>query len=133
MKIHYSFRRPARRDGCEFSVSGKRLRCSAAFRLRRFSGLTTLSKYHILAFRKRGYCHEQQACLRTGCSETVFAYVIAYFHSKMEFMPGPTVSVQIFFMISGFFLAKKFYARSCDDHFPLSTKFPICRTAAESR
>lgn len=43
------------------------------------------------------------------------AYVVAYFHSNMEFMPGPTVSVQIFFMISGFFLAKKFYARSCDD------------------
>lgn len=44
------------------------------------------------------------------------AYVVAYFHSNMEFMPGPTVSVQIFFIISGFFLAKKFYARSYDDH-----------------
>lgn len=44
------------------------------------------------------------------------AYVVAYFHSNMEFMPGPTVSVQIFFIISGFFLAKKFYARSFDDH-----------------
>lgn len=43
------------------------------------------------------------------------AYVIAFFHSRMEFMPGPTVTVQLFFMISGFFLARKFYARSFAD------------------
>lgn len=40
------------------------------------------------------------------------AYVIAYFHSNMEFRPGPTVTVQIFFIISGFFLGKSYYTRS---------------------
>lgn len=44
------------------------------------------------------------------------AYVVAYFHGSMEFRPGPTLAVQIFFMISGFFLARKFYDRSFADH-----------------
>lgn len=39
------------------------------------------------------------------------AYVVAFGHAKMAFRPGSTVSVQIFFIISGFFLARKFYAR----------------------
>ncbi len=38
----------------------------------------------------------------------IFAYVIAYFHFGHTIAPGPTVTVQIFFFISGFFLAKKF-------------------------
>lgn len=42
----------------------------------------------------------------------VFAYVIAYFHFGYTIAPGPTITVQIFFIISGFFLAKKFYSRS---------------------
>ena len=46
----------------------------------------------------------------------VFAYVIAYFHFGHTIAPGPTVTVQIFFFISGFFLAKKFYSRSFADH-----------------
>ncbi len=41
----------------------------------------------------------------------VFAYVIAFFHFGAPIPPGPTVTVQIFFFISGFFLAKKFYSR----------------------
>ncbi len=45
----------------------------------------------------------------------VFAYVIAFFHFGSPIPPGPTVTVQIFFFISGFFLAKKFYARSHAD------------------
>jgi len=45
----------------------------------------------------------------------VFAYVIAYFHFGHTIAPGPTVTVQIFFFISGFFLAKKFYSRSHAD------------------
>lgn len=45
----------------------------------------------------------------------VFAYVIAYFHFGHTIAPGPTVTVQIFFFISGFFLAKKYYARSHAD------------------
>lgn len=41
----------------------------------------------------------------------VFAYVIAFFHFGHTIAPGPTATVQIFFFISGFFLAKKFYSR----------------------
>lgn len=39
------------------------------------------------------------------------AYVVAFGHSRMAIRPGSTVSVQIFFILSGFFLARKFYAR----------------------
>lgn len=45
----------------------------------------------------------------------VFAYVIACFHFGSTIAPGPTVTVQIFFFISGFFLARKYYARSHGD------------------
>lgn len=45
----------------------------------------------------------------------VFAYVIAFFHFGAAVPPGPTVTVQVFFFISGFFLAKKYYARSHAD------------------
>lgn len=46
----------------------------------------------------------------------VFAYVIAFFHFGTTISPGPTITVQIFFIISGFFLARKFYSRSHADH-----------------
>lgn len=45
----------------------------------------------------------------------IFAYIIAYFHFGHTIAPGPTVTVQIFFFISGFFLAKKYYAVSHAD------------------
>ncbi|MBQ8834460.1 MAG: acyltransferase [Oscillospiraceae bacterium] len=45
----------------------------------------------------------------------VFAYIIAFFHFGTEIAPGPTVTVQVFFIISGFFLAKKYYSRSYPD------------------
>lgn len=45
----------------------------------------------------------------------IFAYVIAYFHFGAPIAPGPTVTVQLFFFISGYFLAKKYYARSHSD------------------
>jgi len=45
----------------------------------------------------------------------IFAYVIAYFHFGHTVAPGPTVTVQIFFFISGFFLARKYYSRSHAD------------------
>lgn len=45
----------------------------------------------------------------------VFAYVIAFFHFGSTIAPGPTVTVQVFFFISGFFLARKYYARSHAD------------------
>lgn len=45
----------------------------------------------------------------------VFAYVIAFFHFGSTIPPGPTVTVQIFFFISGFFLARKYYTRSHAD------------------
>ena len=38
----------------------------------------------------------------------VFAYIIAFFHFGTTIAPGPTVAVQVFFIISGFFLGKKF-------------------------
>lgn len=44
-----------------------------------------------------------------------FAYVIAFFHFGTTIAPGPTVTVQIFFIFSGFFLGKKYYARSHGD------------------
>lgn len=40
----------------------------------------------------------------------VMAYAIAFFHVGTHVAPGPTAAVQIFFVISGFFLGKKFYA-----------------------
>lgn len=39
------------------------------------------------------------------------AYVVAFGHTGMAIRPGSTVSVQIFFILSGFFLARKFYAK----------------------
>lgn len=45
----------------------------------------------------------------------VFAYIIAYFHFGVTISPGPTPAVQIFFILSGFFLARKYYSRSHGD------------------
>lgn len=45
----------------------------------------------------------------------VFAYIIAFFHFGTNIAPGPTITVQIFFIISGFFLGRKFYSRSHPD------------------
>lgn len=42
----------------------------------------------------------------------VFAYIIAFFHFGTTLSPGPTAAVQIFFILSGFFLGRKFYSRS---------------------
>lgn len=53
-------------------------------------------------------CHESKTLLQFGC---ILAYVVAFGHVKMPIRPGSTVSVQIFFILSGFFLAKKFYSR----------------------
>lgn len=44
------------------------------------------------------------------------AYVITLFHFDHMIPPGPTVTVQIFFVISGYFLARKYYTRSHEDH-----------------
>lgn len=41
----------------------------------------------------------------------VLAYVVAFFHVGTHIAPGSTAAVQIFFVISGFFLGKKFYSR----------------------
>lgn len=40
----------------------------------------------------------------------VFAYIVALFHFGITIPPGAGVSVEIFFIISGFFLARKFYS-----------------------
>ena len=45
----------------------------------------------------------------------VLAYVVAFFHFGTTIAPGPTTAVQVFFILSGFFLGKKFYARSFAD------------------
>ena len=55
---------------------------------------------------------------RSNCLDLlklVLAYVIALFHCGLSVSPGPTVTVQVFFMISGFFLGKKYYTRSKAD------------------
>ena len=46
----------------------------------------------------------------------VLAYAIAFFHVGTHVSPGPTAAVQIFFVISGFFLGKKFYRRKDSDY-----------------
>lgn len=46
----------------------------------------------------------------------LFAYIIAFYHFGWELSPGPVITVQIFFVVSGFFLAKKFYAKSHSDN-----------------
>ena len=45
----------------------------------------------------------------------LFAYIIAFFHFGITIAPGPTATVQLFFFISGFFLARKYYTRSHAD------------------
>lgn len=45
----------------------------------------------------------------------LFAYTIALGHFGVAVPPGATATVQIFFIISGFFLAKKFYSRKNAD------------------
>lgn len=45
----------------------------------------------------------------------LLAYVIVLFHFGKWISPGPTVTVQMFFMISGYFLARKYYSRSHED------------------
>lgn len=44
-----------------------------------------------------------------------FAYIIAFYHFGWELSPGPVITVQLFFVFSGFFLAKKFYSKSQAD------------------
>lgn len=40
----------------------------------------------------------------------VFAYIIALFHVGIHISPGSVVCIEVFFIISGYFLARKFYA-----------------------
>lgn len=53
----------------------------------------------------------QKRCYSLDVLKLFLAYVVAFGHVKMPIRPGSTVSVQIFFILSGFFLAKKFYSR----------------------
>lgn len=46
----------------------------------------------------------------------LLAYVVAFFHVGILIPPGPTVAVQIFFIISGFFLGRKFYTNRQPDY-----------------
>ena len=56
----------------------------------------------------------------------VFAYLIAVFHFGTEFPPGPGITVELFFIISGFFLGKKFYDKYQAD--PHNSYDQICYT-----
>ena len=56
----------------------------------------------------------------------VFAYLIALFHFGTELPPGPVITVQLFFIISGFFLGKKFYDKYQAD--PNNDYDQICYT-----
>lgn len=48
----------------------------------------------------------------------LLAFVIAFHHAGYEVRPDALVTVQIFFLISGFFLGKKFYTRKSQDYNP---------------
>ena len=56
----------------------------------------------------------------------VFAYLIAVFHFGTELPPGPGITVELFFIISGFFLGKKFYDKYQAD--PENKYDQICYT-----
>lgn len=56
----------------------------------------------------------------------VFAYLIAVFHFGTEIPPGPGIAVELFFIISGFFLGKKFYDKYQAD--PENKYDQICYT-----
>lgn len=55
-----------------------------------------------------------------------FAYLIAVFHFGTQLPPGSTITVQLFFIISGFFLGKKFYEKRQAD--PNNQYDQICYT-----
>ena len=55
-----------------------------------------------------------------------FAYLIAVFHFGTELPPGPGITVELFFIISGFFLGKKFYDKYQAD--PNNSYDQICYT-----
>ena len=55
-----------------------------------------------------------------------FAYLIAVFHFGAEIMPDPSIVVQLFFIVSGFFLGRKFYTKYQAD--PNNKYDQICYT-----
>lgn len=60
---------------------------------------------------------EQKRSYSLDCLKLVLSYAIAFFHCGLEVSPGPTVTVQVFFIISGYFLGKKFNSRFGDDRY----------------
>jgi len=56
----------------------------------------------------------------------VFAYLIAVFHFGTQLPPGSSITVELFFIISGFFLGKKFYDKRQAD--PNNQYDQICYT-----
>ena len=46
----------------------------------------------------------------------VLSFVIAFFHYGLPIPPGPTVTVQVFFILSGFFLGRTFYQRQAQSY-----------------
>ena len=56
----------------------------------------------------------------------LFAYLIAVFHFGTALPPGPSITVELFFIISGFFLGKKFYEKYQAD--PENKYDQICYT-----
>lgn len=64
---------------------------------------------------RMNFPRERRRCGSLDILKLILAYGIAFFHLGQPIPPGPTVSVQVFFLISGFFLGRKFYARSYPD------------------
>ena len=54
---------------------------------------------------------KQQRSYALDLIKLLLSYVIAFFHCGLSVSPGPTVTVQVFFILSGFFLGKTFYER----------------------
>ena len=57
---------------------------------------------------------KQQRSYALGLIKLLLSYVIAFFHCGLSVSPGPTVTVQVFFILSGFFLGKTFYERKSE-------------------
>ena len=57
---------------------------------------------------------KQQRSYALDLIKLLLSYVIAFFHCGLSVSPGPTVTVQVFFILSGFFLGKTFYEKKSE-------------------
>lgn len=59
---------------------------------------------------------KQQRSYALDLIKLLLSYVIAFFHCGLSVSPGPTVTVQVFFILSGFFLGKTFYEKQSESY-----------------